>query len=644
MAAPKKKSTQKNLKTTKQKTVLLNKNENKFPLLIALSIAVATLIVYFRISSFDFVSWDDDQYILKNPYILSLSWDNIRSIFSEFHFANYHPLTTLTYAIDYQLYGFSSGGYHIENAILHSLNAFLVFYLFRLLTKKTNIAVIVSLLFAMHPMHVESVAWVSERKDVLYAFFFLISLIFYVRFLREKRGRLLVFSLLFFIASLMSKSAAVTLAPLLLIIDYFENRKFTWKVILEKVPFFLLSILFGVLTILSQQTTESISDLSINFSIPDRVFLFTYTIGFYFVKLIAPFQLSAMYYYPETTSGALPMIYYFSLPALMLLGYLLYRLKKYRKEIIFGILFFFISASVILQIIPVGFAITADRYTYIPYLGLFFILAVLADRLAQKKNRSMMVNGLVAAVLIVFTVLSFVRLNVWKNGFVLFTDVIEKNPKHFHGWWIRANMKANVDDWKGALEDYNQSLLYRPNFAFGLTNRGDVRIKLEDYKGALQDLNVAVMIDPVLPEAYNNRAMAHDGLGNKTAARKDYNMAIKLKPTMEKAWNNRGVLKAQQGDPQGALSDINHAIELNPKYAEAYSNLGNVKAMQKDFAGSVKEYDMALSLRPDDAMVLFNRGISKMSLKDNNAACADWSRAAELGHAEAATMKNQFCR
>ena len=222
-------------------------------------------------------------------------------------------------------------------------------------------------------MHVESVAWISERKDVLYTLFYLLSLLTYLQYLKTNRkAKQYIILLLFFILSLLSKVAAVTLPVLLIAIDVYKKRKITVISLLEKLPFFLLSLLFGILTILSQKNVDAFNQISTSFSVIDKIFLFSYSIIFYIFKLIAPINLSAVYYFPEVHK-TLPWQYYASLPALLILLFFIIRKSSIRKEILFGVIFFLITISVMLQIVPVGTAHTAERYTYVPYLGLLFI-------------------------------------------------------------------------------------------------------------------------------------------------------------------------------------------------------------------------------------------------------------------------------
>lgn len=645
MSGTPKKNIQRNKPKAKQTKVISRSIDSfKIPGWATAAVLILTALIYVRALYNGFASWDDDKYILNNDYIRDFSIQGFKAIFSSFYFSNYHPLTTLTYWVEYSLFGLNPLPYHLLNILLHLLNTWLVYKLAEKLSGKKITGLLVSLFFAVHPLHVESVAWTSERKDVLYTAFYLLSLLMYLNFLKaENKTKHYIGALFLFICSLLSKSAAVTLPIILIAIDLYKGRKFTAKIIVEKIPFLLLSVLFGILAILSQQTTESISDLSLSYPFIDRIFLIMYAVSFYIIKLFAPFGLSAMHYFPETHGGSLPWLYYASFPFLLILCWLVIRRNSFRKEILFGTGFFLITISVMIQLIPVGFVLTAERYTYVAYIGLFYFIAQWIASMKSKQPRTIAVSTVIIFA-VIFSYQSWARIGVWKDGKTLFSDVIQKYPESFHAYWIRGNMKNNDEGLQGALNDFNKSLECRPGFVFGLINRADVKNKLLDYKGALEDMNLAISEKDDVSEAYNNRGMAYDGLGDTVKALQDYNKAILINPKLAKAYNNRGVLKAYTGNTAGAQQDINMSISLDADNSDAYSNRGNLKAMLKDFKGSIEDFNYALKLKPNDKSAYYNRGISKLNLKDTTRACEDWNKALQLGNEAASQTIQQYCK
>jgi len=640
-----------NKPTGKQKTIhprqkqgqaILQKKSFHIPPWIIYALLAASAIIYSRALFNGFASLDDDDYLFDNPYIKNFNFDAVKSIFTSFYLGNYHPLTTLTYLFEYHTYGLNPLPFHLLNVLLHLANTMLVYKLAEKLSGQKLTALIVAALFALHPMHVESVAWISERKDVLYTLFYLAALLAYLNYTKSgfKRKHYYI-CLLLFVLSLLSKSAAVTMPVLMIAIDFYKNRKPDVKMFLEKIPFLLLSIFFGILALLSQE--GAIKEVSQVYSIIDRIFFFSYTIVFYIVKLLVPFSLSAMHYYPETHGGALPWYFYASLPLLLVLIWLIVKKSPFRREKLFGTFFFLIVISIMLQIISVGNAITAERYSYVSYIGLFYIAGQWVSNLPKKSVRKIALF-MVALFITVMSYLTWDRIKVWENGNVLFTDVIKKYPGNYLSYWMRGNYKNDIKDYKGAMQDYDKTLHLYPDFAMCLTNMGYIHNEFKDYNAALQYLNRSIKLDSTVAEAFNNRGMAYDGLGDKTSALRDYNKAILLDPDLQKAYNNRAVLKATLGDLQGALADANKAIIINPDDGDAYSNRANIKAMLKDFTGAIDDYSSALKFNPKDNTVLFNRGLTRLNVNDTAGACEDWHQSLKLGNQAADGVIKTYCK
>jgi protein O-mannosyl-transferase len=609
------------------------------------AIILFTAILYCNAIFNGFVSnWDDKYYILQNTDIKSLSLKNLITIFTSFYQGLYEPLTMLTYMVEYVLFKLNPLPYHLINILIHLANTWLVYKLTERLSGKKIAALAVMLLFAVHPMHVESVAWISERKDVLYSLFFLFSLLSYLRFIQSGfRAKYYVITLLLFLASLLSKSAAVTLPVLLIVIDLYKGRKLNLRLLTEKIPFFLLSFAAGIITMLSQKQAGAMADLVISYSFIDKLFFITYSILFYLVKLVIPFNLSAMHYYPDISSGTLPWQYYASLPFVLLIVWLMIRRNTIRKEIVFGFIFFLITISVMLPIISVGSSIASERYTYVPYIGLFFIAGQWISELKRKQLKNI-VLVLFLLVALVFSFLTWKRIAIWKNGITLFTDVIKKNPGMYHGYWMRALEKTEKGDLQGALQDYNQALECKPDHIICLQNRAAIRINLNDFAGAVQDMNYLISLDSSVAKAYNNRGNALDGLGDSKAALRDYNKAISLDPGNAEAYNNRSVLKITANDLTGALLDIDQAIKLSPDNADLYCTRGFIKAGQKDYAASFKDYNYSLELKPDNMKVYFYRGMASLGINDTAGACGDWVKASNAGISGAEAMIKLYCK
>jgi len=545
-------------------------------------ILIITAIVFANMLGNDFIdNWDDQVYVLNNEIIKQLNWKNLKVIFSSFYIGNYHPLTMLSYAIEYKLFGLNPFPFHLTNYILHLLNVILVYLFFKRFIGKSYVAAITSLFFALHPMHVESVAWISERKDLLFTFFFLLSLNSYSKYLLiEKKISYLIWSFLWFFLSLLSKPAAVCLPLVLALMDFYHHKKVSWKTFISKIPFFALSFFFGILTVFAQRKT--FYDPAFFFSFFDRVFLVSYSIGYYLFKVFVPFNLCALHYYPVKSGGLLPTEYYFALPVLLLLIWGVFKSGRFKHELIFGLLLYFITIALELQIIPVGQAIVSERYSYIPYIGIFFIFGQFFSYVKDNEfSFSRKIRSIVSFVLVIFIVLySFLtheRNKIWKNGEVLFTDVIEKYPEQGYGWLARGLSKSSKGDFEGAIADYTITLQLKPT--------------------------------------YNHL----------------------------KAFCNRGISFMNLNRMDESFSDFNKAIKLDPKCAETYFNRGSAYYKTGNYENAVSDFTKGLKIKLDP-MAYYCRGFSKFSLNDKNGACSDWLLAQQYGNLQAAGMLEMYCK
>jgi tetratricopeptide (TPR) repeat protein len=546
--------------------------------LLAGALLVVTLLLYFHSLKNGFVDWDDPEYLRDNPVVHQLGWEQIKAMFTSFFSGNYQPLTVFTYALEYAVSGYRSAKlYHFNNLFLHLVNVLLVFWFIRMISRRSDIAAIVALFFGIHPMHVESVAWISERKDVLYSAFFLAGLISWCYFLRSKellpgssgrsvpKPRTFYFlTLLFLFLSLLSKSAAVVFPLVLLLVDFLAARKFTIRVLCEKLPFFALSLIFGIVAMISQGSAIG-RGLDLELSPMDRLFTVNYAFIKYIAMLFYPAGLSAYHPYPAIDSGLQGMIIYMSLVINFLLaGAAVYSLK-YSRTWFFGVMFFLVNMVLVLQILPVGGAYMAERYTYLSYIGLFFVLASLFAKAYDMAASSSPLRIALMFVLVLFSALiaytTYQRIFVWKDSLALFGDVVNKYPGNHLAYYLRASARPPADAGL-AIEDYTTS----------------ISLKADN------------------PKAFNNRGNVYSAGGRYQEALADYNRALSLNSGLTEALNNRGAIKAIFGDPAGALTDIEAAIEIRPDYRDAYRNRGLVMLQMKDLRAARKDWKKAVSL------------------------------------------------
>src|SRR6187455_1168651 len=380
-------------------------------------ILIITFIIYIPALSAGFVNWDDPDYVGGNSYLIR-DLSRLPELFTTPVQGNHHPLTMFSLALNFAISGDDGWSYHLFNLIFHLVNCYLVYRLAFLLTKNNSlVALVTSLLFAIHPLHVESVAWISERKDVLYALFFIAGHITYTKYIDTSSKKQYWLTLLFVILSLMSKPAAVIFPVSLFCIDILRRRQFSFKLIIEKIPFFIPAIILGLLTV--GATGEEY------FGLAKNILFGFFGIMMYFVKMIVPYKLSAFYPFPPLNEKLSAAYYIAPIFALLLAAVTYFTWKKYRF-VAFGISFYIANLLLVLQIFSVGSAVIAERYTYVPYIGLFFIAGCLLDRFA--KGNMTKAYAVLAPVTIIYSVVSFFQVQTWKSGETLWDNVIKNQP------------------------------------------------------------------------------------------------------------------------------------------------------------------------------------------------------------------------
>lgn len=599
-------------------------NVPKFHVVSLALILLITLLAYLPVFSAGFV-WDDTNYVQNNQQIRSI---NLEYIFSKYVMGNYHPVTMFVFAIEYQLFGLTETGYHIINLLLHLANVLMVYYSVFLLSNKNNVALITALFFGIHPLHTESVAWISELKDLLYTLFFLGAYIFYLKYLGKKQNKYYLLALLLFLFSLLSKAMAVSLPVLLVLTDYFKDRKMTVKTWIEKIPFFLLAIIFGIVAVSAQESSEAILDISI-YSIPQRIVFACYGFITYLWKSLLPLNQSAFYPYPIKSGESLSIqLYIYPLLLLALMTFVFYS-RRFTKKIVFGLGFFTITIFLVLQLLPVGNAVMADRYSYIPYIGIFYLAGEGLDWVWKNKGKIPAIV-LLTFLIIFFWVLTYKRNKVWNNGISLWTDVIKKNPDAFIGYNNRGGTYMSEKKYEQALADLNKAIELRPGYAEALNNRGVIFSGKKRNAEALNDLNKAIELQPDYPDALNNRGVILMDLSKYTEALNDFNKAIELRPGYAEAYYNRGLLFMNEKKYEQAVKDYDKALELKPGYPEAVINKGIIL---KDGANSetvLIDYNKAIESNPNDHQLYYNRGLTLMSINKNAEAITDLNKAIEL--------------
>jgi hypothetical protein len=543
-----------------EKFSVMGKKDIYWMLTVCITLSVIALAPVLKA---DFVNWDDSVYVTDNRAIQSLS--NLNEIITTPVLRNYHPLTMLTLAFNYACSGNDATSYHVVNLLLHLLNLILVFlFVFQLSGKKYWIAFITALFFGIHPLHVESVAWVTERKDVLYSFFFLAGLITYLYYLKKRSLLRLSAVLGLFILSLLSKPAAIIFPIVLLTIDFYYRRLNEPRVYIEKIPFMLFSIGFGFLTLHAYSIQGDAISAS-EFPAFSRFFFGFYGFIMYLVKVFFPINLSPLYPFPSI-NNTLPVIYYLSPLISLFLACLFFTSFRKNRLFAFAIVFYIVNLVLVSQFLPIGgSAIIADRYTYIPLIGIFMIAGFYFQKWADAHSGkpTPIAIALLVFVSITLTILSFKQSSIWKNSTLLWDRAISVAPSST-AYINRGNIYFSENKYDLALINYNQSIALNPKECLAIENRGAVYATIGKYDLALADMNLALNLNPQSLKGYANRALLEQILNLHQAAIDDYFQHLKISPDETgETWNAIGVSFMELNQNSRALECFNKAIKLN---------------------------------------------------------------------------------
>ena len=588
-----------------------------------------TLLSYLSALGNGFVGWDDLDYIVNNRAIRSLSAGFIKRSFTTPVLANWHPLTMISYAVDYRIWGLDPMGFHLTNIVLHGAVTAAIFVLaVRLMeasgggsaVKKIAAGSVASLLFGLHPMHVESVAWAAERKDVLCALFFTLSVLSYLSYCKDgtKSGVWYSLTAAFFVLALLSKPMAVTLPVVLLILDYYPlgrlNGTKQWmRAVTQKVPLFLLSALAAALTVWAQR--GAMAPLEAH-PLSVRVMVVARAYAFYLYKLIYPVKLAP--FYPIPPREALSDWTLFASVALLVIISAACLIKsRGDKKYLAAWLYYLVTLVPVIGIVQVGDQVAADRYTYLPSLGLFMLAGAFAGTLFEKTRaawRRAALSFLLAAAALLLIGGTARQITIWHDSLTLWNYEIGIYPEQVpFAYNNRGYAQAQAGYQTKAIADYTASIRLNPRQPYPYNNRGLTYSKLGEYDKALRDYETALKIDPKYAYAYNNRGLTYQTIGDQTEAIKNFDSAIALRPGYAYAYVNRGVSRHKLGRIKEALADYEAATQLDPGYANAYINHGIARAELGDYASAINDFNEAASLAPSDASVYLNLGVAFMN-------------------------------
>lgn len=579
---------------------------------IALGLVGAFVWIFFWPSLFNgFTLWDDNIYLIENELIRKLSLESIKTMFTTDVSLLYTPLTSLTFALEYHFWGYNPLVYHVDNLIFHMLVTFLVFSLTRKMSGSVNAAFFSGLLFGIHPMHVESVAWVTERKDVLYSFFYMSSITLYCRYIYDKSRSAYLGSFILGILSVLAKPMALSLPLILMILDWFSGRKFNIRLIAEKVPFVLT--IFPVAWI-----SYDLNSRVIPLRFPESMLTWVWSLTFYIRKFAWPADLLPLYQLPQPVSPANVEFWGSALFLVFLLAFIIFFRKN--RWVIFAFCFYFFSIFFLLRFDnKADLSFVADRFMYLPSAG-FCILAGMIfnyfwDKFSRMNGR-LFLGGLAGVVFIILGSMTFQQTKIWGDGIAFWDRVIKHYPDSAMAYNQRALAFKQNGDLAAALRDYSRAIELFPEYDFALTNRGIIYKETEKPAEAWKDQSRAIAVNPVFSEAYLNRGNLSFAAGEYKNAVLDYNKAIETVPVSARrystpyraeVYSRRGAAYFFDEDYDQALKDFDKALAIDPQNIVALDNRAIIYSLRLEKEKAMADYAASLRLKPDNAVTYVNR-------------------------------------
>jgi tetratricopeptide (TPR) repeat protein len=584
--------------------------------------------VYLKLFSAGFISWDDAEYVLDNKDVHDF---NLKALFTGFYVGNYHPLSMLSYAINWKLFGKEALGYHIENMVWHLLNAILVFVLCRRLFKNEMKAFLVAVVFAFHPTQVESMAWIAERKTLQYAFCFLLGLIAYIHFIEKRSWKFMLYTTLFFCLSLLYKPSAIVFPFALLCIDLFYDHRFTRQKLLQKLPFLVPSIILGIVTLYAQETGKFINE-SHAYPVYERIGFAGYAIMQYAYRFFVPVNLSVIYPYPQDKLVS-AVIGYIVILVLAFGFYKLYATKRY--SILTGLLFFLVNLLLVLQFVPFGEVLTADRYMYLPVMGLS--IAVFSGINLKEKH----MKTIAVALIVCLGGISFMRAGVWQSSSALYTDILKKYPHSsvaLNSLGAEYMLNRNYDQ---AIRYFNKAINEDPGNHKGYYNRGLLYAQNGKFNEALADFNKAIELRQY-PKAYVARANVYYMLKDFSKAMVDAETVLKTEPNNVKANFVIANCYDDLNQLDKAMGYYNKVIALNTGDPSVYLRRAIVYGKLKQFDRCLKDLDASTAINENYGEAYFWKGVVKVNMNQNP--CDDLKKALNLGYTAAEGPLAKYCR
>jgi len=588
--------------------------------LIYLLLVLTTVTVFWQVRNHEFINLDDSKYVTENRHVQNgLTLDSMIWAFTTTQVANWHPLTWLSHMLDCQLYGLNPKGHHLTNVFLHLLNTLLLFFILQRMTGALWRSGLVAAFFALHPLHVESVAWVAERKDVLSTLFWLLTMWGYIWYVERPRLTRYLLTLLAFTLGLMTKPMLVTMPCVLLLLDYWPLKRFQLRqpggdtpattgtfeeqgapflrLLLEKTPFFALTAASSIVTFLAQRSGGAMSTLDV-YPVKIRIGNGLVSYVSYIGQMVWPRGLAVFYPHPGTHLPGWHAVGAGLLLACISIAVI--RAARRHPYLAVGWLWYLGTLVPVIGLVQVGAQAMADRYTYVPLIGLFVIIAwSIPDLLAGNHYRKIVLSMAVGTVLLALTVSSWLQVQHWKNNLTLFKHALKVTAKNYVAHDSLGNALAQQGKVEEAIDHYYEALKIKPNLVNLHNNLGVALLEQRKVKEAMSHYDIALRLNADYAETYNNFGVAWFTVGEFDKAIAHYHEALRLDPAYGKAHNNMGNALVEHGRFEEAILHYSKALETKVHYPEAHNNLGVALAQQGKLNEAIVQFKEALLLKPD---------------------------------------------
>ncbi|MBC2717646.1 MAG: tetratricopeptide repeat protein [Desulfobacteraceae bacterium] len=580
--------------------------------LVSLLLVITTIAVYGQVHEFEFVNYDDTIYVAENSNIQKgISINSLAWAFTTVHAANWHPITWLSHMLDCRFFGMHPGNHHLTNLFLHIANILLLFFVFRKMTGGLWQSAFMAALLALHPLNVESVAWMSERKNVLSTFFWMLTMGCYAAYVFRPSISRYFGMLVFFVFGLMSKPMLVTLPCVLLLLDYWPLERFSFqessgnhsqnnpsilKLLWEKIPLFALVIISCGLTYYAQKHGGAVKSLDyIPFA--DRVTNALVSYVLYIGKMMYPVKLACLYPHPGTlawwkvlTAGLF----------LLMVSALAIRTAKTHPYFMVGWLWYLGTLVPVIGLVQVGAQSMADRYTYIPLIGLFIMFVWgLPEILKQWRLQKVFMGAFSIVLIVILTGLTWKQAGYWKNSTTLFEHALTVTDNNSTIHYNLGNVLAEKGQDREAMNHYVQALQVKPDFADAHNNLANLYAQQGNPDAAIEHYLKVLVINPDYEGARYNLGIALDSQGRTEEAVPHFFAALKDMPDNADAFFKTGNVLFKSGDIDSAIKYYQQALQIKPDFVDAHCNLGVALFRKGDVDGSVAAFKAALRLQPD---------------------------------------------